>query len=66
MAETLGLKNDKVATAAWCALRKKLFSDGKNPPPKVTAARVTKSAAKKSNQKHGAVVQQDSNMNDQS
>ncbi|KEF58884.1 uncharacterized protein A1O9_03727 [Exophiala aquamarina CBS 119918] len=57
MAATLGLKNDKVAAAVWCALRKKLFADGGSPPFKVEAAKVTKSATKKTNQKNGAVAQ---------
>jgi len=42
MAETLGLKSDRVAAAAWSALRKKLLADGKHPPPKVSAAKTAK------------------------
>jgi hypothetical protein len=60
MAETLGLKNDKVAAASWCALRKKLFSDGKEARPKV--ARKAKSSdvngvTKKSSQKNASTAQ---------
>lgn len=60
MAETLGLKNDKVAAASWCALRKKLFSDGKETQPKVARkARASdmNGVTKKSPRKSGSTAQ---------
>lgn len=59
MAETLGLKNDKVAAASWCALRKKLFSDGKDARPKVARkarASDVNGITKKSPPKNGSTV----------